>query len=66
MPNDAANDPAAGEDAPKFLHDNFLEWCHDQPVPVIEDFGIDMMTIQMDPFANRLYQQSEKWYPFDQ
>ena len=36
MPNDAANDPAAGEDAPKFLHDNFLEWCHDQPVPVVE------------------------------
>jgi len=48
MVNDAANDPAAGEDAPKFLHDNFLEWCHDQPVPVIEDFGIDLMTIQMD------------------
>ena len=45
MPNDAANDPAAGEDAPKFLHDNFLEWCHDQPVPVVEDFGIDLMKI---------------------
>ncbi len=50
MLNDAANDPAAGEDAPKFLHDNFLEWCLNQPVPVVEDFGIDLMTIKMDPW----------------
>ena len=25
---------------PKFLHDNFIEWCGNQPVPVIEEFGI--------------------------
>ena len=35
---------------PKFLHDSYLEWCGNQPVPVIEDFGINIMTIEMAPW----------------
>ncbi len=35
---------------PKFMHDNYLEWCRGQGVPVIEDFGINLMTIEMTPW----------------
>ena len=35
---------------PKFLHDNFLEWCGTQKVPVIEEFGINTMHIDTAPW----------------
>ena len=35
---------------PKFLHDSYLEWCGNQPVPVIEEFGINVLTIEMAPW----------------
>ena len=34
----------------KFLRDSYLEWCAAQPVPVIEEFGINVMTIDMEPW----------------
>ena len=40
---------AEGAD-PKFLHDNFIEWCGNQPVPVIEEFGIDTMRLETAPW----------------
>lgn len=33
-----------------FLHDNYLEWCDNQGVPVIEGFGIDLMKIDVGPW----------------
>ena len=33
-----------------FLHDNFLEWCENEPVPVHEDFGINLMKIDVAPW----------------
>ena len=30
-----------------FLHDNFLDWCEKEPVPVHEGFGLNLMRIEM-------------------
>ncbi|MEE2956369.1 MAG: hypothetical protein VX780_09585 [Pseudomonadota bacterium] len=30
-----------------FLHDNFLDWCEKEPVPVHEGFGLDLMSIEV-------------------
>ena len=35
---------------PVFLHDNYLAWCEAQPVPVIDNFGIDLMKIETQPW----------------
>ena len=35
---------------PKYLHDSFLAWCARQPAPTVEDFGIDLMTVEMRPW----------------
>ena len=33
-----------------FLHDNYLEWCANQGVPIIEDFGINLMKVDVGPW----------------
>ena len=33
-----------------FLHDNYLEWCGEQDVPVVEDFGINLMKVEVKPW----------------
>ncbi|MEK9684789.1 MAG: hypothetical protein VW226_09595 [Rhodospirillaceae bacterium] len=35
---------------PVFLHDSFLAWCKEEPVPVIEDFGIDLARVPVEPW----------------
>ena len=35
---------------PVFLHDSYIAWCNEQTIPVIEDFGIDMMKIETQPW----------------
>ena len=35
---------------PVFLHDSYIAWCNEQPVSVVEDFGIDMMKIETQPW----------------
>ena len=33
-------EPETKSDQPPFLHDSYLAWCEEQPVPVVENFGI--------------------------
>jgi gentisate 1,2-dioxygenase len=35
---------------PVFLHDSYLAWCAEQPVPVIDDFGMNLMKIETKPW----------------
>ena len=35
---------------PVFLHNSYLAWCDEQPVPVIDDFGIDLIKIETQPW----------------
>jgi mannose-6-phosphate isomerase-like protein (cupin superfamily) len=35
---------------PVFLHNSYLAWCEEQPVPVIDDFGIDLMKVETKPW----------------
>ena len=35
---------------PVFLHDSYLAWCDEQPVPVIDNFGINLMEIETAPW----------------
>jgi len=32
------------------LHDNYLAWCAEQGVPILEDFGINLMKIDVKPW----------------
>jgi oxalate decarboxylase/phosphoglucose isomerase-like protein (cupin superfamily) len=43
-------DVATDDKTRVFLHDNYLEWCDDQGVPIIQDFGIDLMKIDVGPW----------------
>lgn len=45
MPDDQTDDKTR-----VFLHDNYLEWCDNQGVPVIEGFGINLMKIDVGPW----------------
>ena len=36
---------------PVFLHDSYLAWCDEQPVPVIDEFGMDLSRIETAPWA---------------
>jgi cupin superfamily acireductone dioxygenase involved in methionine salvage len=36
---------------PKFLHDPYLEWVEGEGVPVVEDFGIDLIAVETKPWA---------------
>jgi hypothetical protein len=45
MPDDTK--PAS---APVFLHDSYLAWCGREGVPVIEDFGINLMRATLGPW----------------
>jgi oxalate decarboxylase/phosphoglucose isomerase-like protein (cupin superfamily) len=45
MPNGATDDKTR-----VFLHDNFLEWSANQGVPIIEDFGINLMQVDVGPW----------------
>jgi len=44
------SDGATDEKTRVFLHDNFLDWCDKEPVPVHEDFGINLMKIDLAPW----------------
>jgi mannose-6-phosphate isomerase-like protein (cupin superfamily) len=35
---------------PVFLHDSYLAWCDEQPVPVIDDFGMDLSKLDVQPW----------------
>ena len=39
-----------GTSDPVFLHDTFLEWCGNQGVPVMEDFGMNLMQAKLAPW----------------
>jgi gentisate 1,2-dioxygenase len=45
MPDGTADDKTR-----VFLHDNYLEWCDNQGVPIIEDFGINLMKVDVAPW----------------
>ncbi len=49
MPDSTDGETKAAK-APVFLHDSYLAWCDRQGVPVIEDFGIDLMRIAVGPW----------------
>ena len=44
------DDTAASTKDPVFLHDTYLAWCDEQPVPVIEGFGMDLSKIETKPW----------------
>jgi cupin superfamily acireductone dioxygenase involved in methionine salvage len=44
------NDTTIPTKDPVFLHDNYLAWCDEQPVPVIDEFGIDLTKIETQPW----------------
>jgi len=44
------SDGATDEKTRAFLHDNFLDWCDKEPVPVHEDFGINLLKIDLAPW----------------
>ena len=35
----------------KFLVDPYLNWCADEGIPIVEDFGIDIKTVETKPWA---------------
>ena len=40
-----------GADAPRFLVDPYLEWVKTEGIPVHEDFGFDLLTLEVRPWA---------------
>lgn len=36
---------------PKFLLDSYLEWVKGEGIPVVEDFGVDLLAVQTAPWA---------------
>jgi hypothetical protein len=51
IPMEAAeNSPQNPSGDPVFLHDNYLEWCGNQGVPVHEDFGMNLMKVDVAPW----------------
>ena len=34
-----------------FLRDPYLEWARGEGVPIVEDFGVDLWTVQTGPWA---------------
>ena len=36
---------------PKFLFDPYLDWVEDEGVPVVEDFGVDLLQVETKPWA---------------
>lgn len=47
---DGQTEDKNGDKTRVFLHDNYLEWCAEQGVPIIEDFGINLMQIPVAPW----------------
>ena len=39
-----------GEEA-RFLYDPYLEWVKGEGVPVVEDFGVDLIAVETKPWA---------------
>lgn len=39
------------EEEPKFLVDSYLEWMQREGVPVVEDFGVDLLAVETAPWA---------------
>ena len=39
---------------PVFLHDSYLAWCDEQPVPAINDFGMNLMEIETADGGNQI------------
>ncbi|MCH7543303.1 MAG: hypothetical protein IIB65_06665 [Proteobacteria bacterium] len=35
----------------KFLLDPYLEWCGGEGIPIVEDFGVDLFTVETGPWA---------------
>ena len=36
---------------PKFLTDPYLEWAAREGIPTVEDFGVDCLTVETQPWA---------------
>jgi cupin superfamily acireductone dioxygenase involved in methionine salvage len=36
---------------PRFLFDPYLDWANNEGVPIIEDFGIDLLAVETKPWA---------------
>ena len=47
---DSTDTETGAANAPVFLHDSYLAWCAEQGVPVIEEFGINLMRIDVAPW----------------
>jgi len=39
------------EEEPKFLVDSYLEWVQREGLPVVEDFGVDLLAVETAPWA---------------
>ena len=44
-------EPETKSDQPPFLHDSYLAWCEEQPVPVVENFGMDLSKLNTEPWG---------------
>jgi hypothetical protein len=42
-------EPVAAE--AKFLIDPYLEWAKEENIPMIDDFGVDLLTVEIEPWA---------------
>ncbi len=45
------NHPVSNSDEPKFLFDPYLDWAEREAVPIVEDFGVDMLKVETKPWA---------------
>jgi uncharacterized RmlC-like cupin family protein len=39
------------DDGVRLLTDPYMEWLHDQGLPVVEDFGVDLLEVETAPWA---------------
>src|SRR3954453_13263371 len=39
------------ENEARLLTNPYMEWLHDQGVPVVEDFGVDLLAIETTPWS---------------
>ena len=36
---------------PKFLIDPYLDWAKEEGIPIVEDFGVDLLSLETKPWA---------------
>jgi hypothetical protein len=36
---------------PRYLIDTYLDWAAQEAIPVIEDFGVDLLAVETKPWA---------------